>query len=178
MGVKGQVPWNKGLKGFGTFNKGKVRSKEARENISKSQIGRIPWNKGKKGLQKFTDEAKVKKSISAKNNPKLKLTQFKPNDERLLGNKNPNWKGGVTPLNKKIRHSNEYKLWRRAVFERDNYTCRFCGIKSKKGIKVILHADHIKPFALFPELRFAIDNGRTLCLDCHKKTDSYPIRLR
>ena len=41
------------------------------------------------------------------------------------------------------------------------------------GKKIVLHADHIKPFAFFPKLRFAIDNGRTLCIDCHKKTDTY-----
>jgi 5-methylcytosine-specific restriction endonuclease McrA len=61
----------------------------------------------------------------------------------------------------------EYKLWRRAVFTRDNFTCIWCGIKGD------IEADHIKPWSLFPALRYAIDNGRTLCKDCHKKTDTY-----
>ena len=75
----------------------------------------------------------------------------------------------ITPINIKIRSSLEYKLWRRAVFERDNYNCIWCG--NNKGGN--LNADHIKSFALYPELRFAIDNGRTLCIDCHKTTESY-----
>lgn len=36
-----------------------------------------------------------------------------------------------------------------------------------------LHADNIKPFALYPELRFEVTNGRTLCIPCHKKTGTY-----
>jgi 5-methylcytosine-specific restriction endonuclease McrA len=67
----------------------------------------------------------------------------------------------------------EYKIWRTSIFERDGYTCVNCGIKSSTGVKVILHADHIKPFAYYPELRFEINNGRTLCIECHKKTDTY-----
>lgn len=94
------------------------------------------------------------------------------------GKNNPNWKGGITPINLMIRTSSEYKLWRIAIFERDNYTCIWCGAKSQKGIKVVLHADHIKPFALFPELRFAIDNGRTLCEDCHRTTYTYAGRIK
>jgi 5-methylcytosine-specific restriction endonuclease McrA len=86
----------------------------------------------------------------------------------VTGSKNVNWKGGVTPINEKIRKSSEYKLWREAVFARDGYTCIWCG---KKGGE--LNADHIKPFAYYPELRFAIDNGRTLCVPCHKTTDTY-----
>lgn len=78
------------------------------------------------------------------------------------------WKGGITATNKVIRMSLEYKLWRVAVFERDSYTCIWCG---KKGVD--LHADHIKPFAYYPDLRLEISNGRTLCAPCHKTTDTY-----
>ena len=80
-----------------------------------------------------------------------------------------NWKGGIDSESHRLRNSFEYKLWRKSVFERDNYTCIWCGANKSET----LNADHIKPFSLFPELRFAIDNGRTLCVDCHKTTDSY-----
>lgn len=88
------------------------------------------------------------------------------------------WKGGVSTANELQRKSIEYKLWREAVFKRDNYTCQenSCGAHSGNGKRVELHADHIKPFAYFPELRFAIDNGRTLCVPCHKKTKTYGFK--
>lgn len=84
------------------------------------------------------------------------------------GSEHHNWKGGITSGNKKIRDSIEYRLWREAVFSRDNFTCQIC---FKKGGK--LNADHIKPFSKFPELRLAINNGRTLCVSCHRKTDTW-----
>lgn len=90
----------------------------------------------------------------------------------------PNWRGGISPENMRIRSSQEYKLWRKAVFERDNYTCRFCGARNGNGKTIILHADHIKPFAFFPELQFDIGNGRTLCIDCHRKTDTYGAKRK
>lgn len=88
------------------------------------------------------------------------------------------WKGGITPANTLIRTSAEYKLWREAVFKRDEYTCIWCGARNGNGKAVILHADHIKPFSSYPELRLAIDNGRTLCIKCHETTDSYKGRGR
>lgn len=75
---------------------------------------------------------------------------------------------GKRTADKKIRQSAKYKAWRTLVFERDNYTCQFCSSRS-----VFLHADHIKPFALYPDLRFEVSNGRTLCVPCHKKTGTY-----
>jgi len=111
-------------------------------------------------------------------NKKISNTKKGKPHPNQKGEKNPAWKGGVTPLNEQIRKSLEYELWRKAVFERDGYTCIWCSTRSGKGKNVELHADHIKPFAYFPELRFAIDNGRTLCKDCHKTTDTYGNKVK
>jgi|SRR3990167_895331 len=105
-------------------------------------------------------ETRKKMSLAKKGRPYL-----------LTGEKSNLWRGGVTPINRKIRASLEYKLWRCSVFERDDYRCVLCNHRGTR-----LNADHIKPFAYFPELRFSIDNGRTLCVDCHKKTDTFSRR--
>jgi 5-methylcytosine-specific restriction endonuclease McrA len=85
------------------------------------------------------------------------------------GKNNPNWRGGITPINFKIRNSKKLKEWRLKVFKRDNWTCQECGKRSKKNHYLRIEAHHIKPFASFPELRFKIDNGLTLCKKCHNK---------
>lgn len=72
------------------------------------------------------------------------------------------------PENIRIRKSLKYKLWKESVFKRDNFTCQICFCRG--GDK---QADHIKPFALFPDLRFDLDNGRTLCVPCHRETPTY-----
>ncbi len=98
------------------------------------------------------------------------------------GENNTSWKGGVTPLHRKIRTSPEYGAWRMAVYRRDNWTCVFCGVKgtgakARRG-EVVLHADHIKPFAEYPELRFDVNNGRTLCATCHRQTETWGGRTK
>jgi len=85
--------------------------------------------------------------------------------EWMIGKNNPNWKGGITPKQAKIRQSSEYIIWRNEVYRRDYWICMLCGNKCKKDI--IAH--HLKSFSDFPELRFSVDNGITLCRSCHKK---------
>ncbi|MFC0903840.1 HNH endonuclease [Clostridium sp. MT-14] len=75
----------------------------------------------------------------------------------------PSWKGGITPINESIRHSDEYINWRRLVFERDNYTCQCC----KNSLSNNLEAHHIENFSDHENLRFDINNGITLCKKCH-----------
>jgi hypothetical protein len=113
-------------------------------------------NRSRKG-KPFTKEHREKIGLSRIGKPNL----------AVRGEKNIHWKGGIYPINKKIRLSLEYRLWRESVLTRDNYECIWCGSKEN------LHVDHIKQFAFYPELRFAIDNGRTLCVPCHKTTDTY-----
>ena len=81
--------------------------------------------------------------------------------------KHPNWKGGIT--NQRIKEYNtvEYLNFVKGVLKRDNYTCQYC---SKYGNSVKLEVHHIKSYAEYPELRFEISNGVTLCKECLNNT--------
>ena len=177
------------LKGRPSIKKGIPMSEEQKIKISNSKKGISYVNKGVK-RNPLTEEHKQRIAESHKKSgfkpPSAlgrKQTQETINKRtaKVLGQQRPSmrgannssWKGGVTPENQKIRQSLEYKEWRRSVFKRDNYTCVLCGAKSGKGNPVVIHADHIKPFAYYPELRFELSNGRTLCEPCHRETDNY-----
>jgi 5-methylcytosine-specific restriction endonuclease McrA len=138
-----------GLKlGWGLL-KGKHQKEEVKDKIRQSLLGR-----------KASFATRKKMSKSHKNRKE----------------KHWNWKGGVSRLHKLERqlvsYTFEYRFWRRSVFERDKYVCGMCG--NNKGGK--LEADHIKSWRNYPELRYSIDNGRTLCHECHKKTETYGNR--
>lgn len=140
----------------------------------------IKKNTGRKYNIDFTERGK---KISNSKKGKQNYSQ--------RGENNNNWKGGKTLLTRAIRTLFEYKLWRKLIFERDNYKCVLCEAKSGNGITVILQADHIKPFSTIlkennikslEEARsckelWNIDNGRTLCKECHIKTDTYGSKL-
>jgi len=88
--------------------------------------------------------------------------------ERFKGEASHFWEGGKTKESKLKKSCSAYKSWRMSVFKRDHFTCLWCGIKDNT-----IEADHIKPQSQYPELIYDVDNGRTLCHECHKKTDTY-----
>lgn len=95
----------------------------------------------------------------------------------LLPDKTPQYK-----LRQQIRDMSKTKTWRNSVFERDDYTCQACGQKGGK-----IQADHVVPFSeilkqnnivTIKAARQCVElwdtlNGRTLCVKCHKVTDTY-----
>jgi len=145
---------------------GKKHSKETIEKIKNFNIGK-----------KLSEEHKRKISEHHKKNGVGKW---------MLGrNKGKNckwWKGGVTGLGTTIRSSFKYRQWISDIFTRDDFICQGCFSRGGK-----LHAHHIKAFslilkenkikslkdALSCEELWNINNGRTLCFQCHKKTDNY-----
>lgn len=89
----------------------------------------------------------------------------------MLGKNNPSYRHDVTDEERQSnywqRFSSEYSRWRTEVFKRDDYICQCC--KQKGGS---LTAHHMNGFAKFPEQRFDLDNGLTLCKMCHKRLHS------
>ncbi len=71
------------------------------------------------------------------------------------------WKGGV-PRERPGMESAEYKKWRLDVFKRDGFKCVCCGETGKR-----LTAHHILGFEKYPSMRLVIENGVTLCRECH-----------
>lgn len=77
---------------------------------------------------------------------------------RYSGEQHPNYREDARRKNRGGLH----QKWADAVISRDGAKCRHCGADDLE-----LHAHHIKSFQDYPDLRFDIDNGLTLCFRCH-----------
>lgn len=90
---------------------------------------------------------------------------------KIIGKSHPRYNASLTDedrLKKRdVLGSGTYKLWVKNVKQRDNYTCQICGNKGGK-----LNAHHLNGWGSFPEQRIDLDNGVTLCTDCHKEFHS------
>jgi len=172
------------------FQKGNIPCILGRHN---SESTRLKMSLAKKG--KYTPIGAFKKGHKISNEIKLKMSEVhkgKRHTEETKnkigssqrGEKSHLWKGGRTKLYMLIRNSSKYRKWRTDIFTRDNYTCILC--KNNKGgnlnadhfpitFKQILNFENIKTLqeALDCKLLWDTNNGRTLCKNCHKKTDTY-----
>lgn len=158
-----------------SWNKGLHHSLETRAKIKEARKKQI-----------FTEETRKKLSLAHKGKVISTETRFKMS-EALKGEKCYLWRGGTHNLTKIIRNDFRYRQWRSDCFTRDNYICQNC---DQKGYN--LQVDHIKPLsyilednqiksledALNCEELWNINNGRTLCIDCHKKTDTWGSNSR
>jgi len=88
------------------------------------------------------------------------------------GTDHPNYNPHLTyedRLRKRYYLGGEHsRLWSQQVLSRDNYTCKICGDNQGGN----LNAHHLNGWNAFPEQRFDLDNGVTLCTDCHKEFHS------
>ena len=172
--------WGKAQKGFRHTEETKKKIGKA---VSFALKGRIPKNlslidANKKGSRnpmwgKHWNENQRREIMKSLIGRKVSPETRRKISEAQRGEKCRLWKGGISTIYEKIRRSSRYKAWRKSVFQRDSYTCIWCGVCNGNGRTVVLNADHIKPFASYPKLRFDIKNGRTLCVDCHKKTGTW-----
>lgn len=73
-----------------------------------------------------------------------------------------NWQGGKYIGSERPQRVRFTQYYQKKVLARDDYTCQVC--QTRGGY---LQVDHIKKWSEYPELRFDLDNCRTLCMACH-----------
>lgn len=153
-----------------------------------TNVGKIGVKRSKKGRENMSIAAKGKpKSIEHRNKIIKNLVSYNSGN---IGNKNSSWKGGITLLQGKIRRLPEYSIWRKAIFERDNYTCQQCFKKggdleahhnietfAKLLIEFLNQYNQFSPYedkeilvrlAITYKPFWDINNGITYCKVCHR----------
>jgi 5-methylcytosine-specific restriction endonuclease McrA len=125
------------------------------ERLASDPVLRTKWLRSKKG-QVAWNRGKTKKEYSR---------------DFPTGKDHGNWCGGV----RGFRDTSEYRQLRLEILKRDNYTCQLCGDRNHegRGSRIILHVDHILPTSSEPSLGMNPSNLRTLCIKCHRATDTY-----
>ena len=96
-----------------------------------------------------------------------------------VGESSYNWQGGVSTINHRIRSAKKSIDWVKKVFKRDNFTCQKCGDKKGgnlnahhiKHLSKIIKEYNIKDMADILQCKelWNINNGITLCVNCHIK---------
>ena len=119
-----------------------------------------------KARRQYKMSDKQKQAISQANKGKVVSLETKRKLSKIakkrIGPNSPRWKGGVRNSTQRLRYCDAYKAWQLDVFRRDGFRCQDCGVKSR-----VLHAHHLKPVSQYPEFIYNVENGVTLCPQCH-----------
>jgi len=134
--------------------RGLKRSEETRKKMSKVAMSHSVSKETREKLRK-ANEGKHHAEESRR-----KMSESKRG--KYMGEESSQWKGGISSENQRIRSSAGFRLWREAIFRRDNYTCQKCDRRGRK-----LHPHHIQNFSEYSEFRFSINKGVTICKKCH-----------
>lgn len=158
---KGKLPKN--IEILKNYWKGKKRSEQHKKNLSKSLKGRISPMKGKH----HSVETSLKIGLGNKGKKVSEETKKRMSISKT-GKLHWNWQDGITLLNKRSYHTTktpEYKEWRTKNLSRDNFKCKI----NNQDCKGSLQVHHILNWMDYPELRYDINNGITLCHTHHPK---------
>lgn len=153
-------------------HKRKIGLASKRPNIGQFKKGHLSHNRGKKlseNTRKKIGLTRLGIKLSKEHKDKIGIGVRRKN---LAGENHWNWRGGKAKDRHKVR-TVRYKQWVSDIFSRDNWTCQTCRVRG-----TYLQAHHIKAWAYYPELRYEINNGVTLCVECHKLTDNYKGRAK
>lgn len=169
--------------GMSSPNKGKSPSQEVRDKISRSLKGRKqPWVSESNRSRGTSEETRMKRRVAQlgsthKKGWKLSEEVKKRLSELHKGEKAWNWIHDRSKLKKynghKERRSPLYREWRKNIWLRDNFKCKMDNPECKGRIE----AHHILSFSKFPELRYQINNGITLCHFHHPRRREEEKRL-
>jgi hypothetical protein len=173
-------------------------------NCRKTQTGNIPaWNAGmtkddhpsisrmgfQAGHDPFNDWSHVNEKL--RSDPELRarwleskkgqvawnagLTKAEYPNGIASGENHGNWMGGHGG----VRDTAAFADFRRSILKRDRWTCQGCGDHNHKGRgeRIVLHVDHIVPICVAPDRALDPTNARTLCFECHKRTETYGTKV-
>ena len=133
--------------------------------MTKEQRLKISLSHSKPWLGKKFSEEHKRKISEARKGFKMSKEQRKILSELKKGSNHPNWKGGVKLENQRFRVTREYRNFLKKVLDRDKHFCKI----NNKDCKGIIEVHHILNCMDYPELRYNINNGITLCKNHHPR---------
>lgn len=195
---KGFTPWNKGKQGLmpTPWNKGRAWDEETKMKISISRKGKCtgennpramqgkdPWNKGRVGVYSKETIDKIRSARLQQPCPTLGK-KWKVSEDALENIRKATQRGAqhhcwiqdrsLLKESEKKHLDSRYKEWLLAVKNRDGWKCKI----SNGDCSGRLGAHHILRWSEYPELRYKINNGITLCHAHHPRKRAEEKRLQ